>query len=29
VVAFVASTQSAGINGAAVNADGGVIRSIL
>src|SRR5436190_18677347 len=25
VVAFVASTQSAGINGAAVNADGGVI----
>jgi NAD(P)-dependent dehydrogenase (short-subunit alcohol dehydrogenase family) len=29
VVAFVASTQSAGISGAAVNADGGVIRSIL
>jgi len=29
VVAFVASTQAAGINGAAVNADGGVIRSIL
>src|ERR1700739_2858239 len=29
VVAFVASTQSASINGAAVNADGGVIRSIL
>jgi NAD(P)-dependent dehydrogenase (short-subunit alcohol dehydrogenase family) len=29
VVAFVASMQSAGINGAAVNADGGVIRSIL
>jgi len=29
VVAFVASMQSVGINGAAVNADGGVIRSIL
>jgi NAD(P)-dependent dehydrogenase (short-subunit alcohol dehydrogenase family) len=29
IVAFVASTQSAGINGAAVRADGGVIRSIL
>lgn len=29
IVAFVASTQSAGINGAAVPADGGVIRSIL
>jgi len=29
VVAFVASMQSAGISGAAVNADGGVIRSIL
>jgi NAD(P)-dependent dehydrogenase (short-subunit alcohol dehydrogenase family) len=29
VVAFVASTQSASINGAAVKADGGVIRSIL
>ena len=29
IVAFVASTQSAGINGAAVSADGGVIRSIL
>ena len=29
VVAFVASTQAAGISGAAVNADGGVIRSIL
>jgi NAD(P)-dependent dehydrogenase (short-subunit alcohol dehydrogenase family) len=29
VVAFVASTQSATINGAAVRADGGVVRSIL
>jgi NAD(P)-dependent dehydrogenase (short-subunit alcohol dehydrogenase family) len=29
VVAFVASTQAATINGAAVRADGGVIRSIL
>jgi NAD(P)-dependent dehydrogenase (short-subunit alcohol dehydrogenase family) len=29
VVAFVASTQSATINGAAVRADGGVLRSIL
>ena len=29
IVAFVASTQSAGITGAAVRADGGVIRSIL
>jgi NAD(P)-dependent dehydrogenase (short-subunit alcohol dehydrogenase family) len=29
IVAFVASTQSAGISGAAVRADGGVIRSIL
>jgi NAD(P)-dependent dehydrogenase (short-subunit alcohol dehydrogenase family) len=29
VVAFVASTQSAAINGAAVRAEGGVIRSIL
>jgi NAD(P)-dependent dehydrogenase (short-subunit alcohol dehydrogenase family) len=29
IVAFVASMQSAGINGAAVRADGGVIRSIL
>lgn len=29
IVAFVASTQSVGINGAAVSADGGVIRSIL
>jgi len=29
IVAFVASTQSVGINGAAVRADGGVVRSIL
>jgi NAD(P)-dependent dehydrogenase (short-subunit alcohol dehydrogenase family) len=29
VVAFVASTQATGINGAAVRADGGVIRSIV
>ena len=29
VVAFVASTQAAGINGAAIAAEGGVIRSIL
>src|SRR5713101_6875739 len=29
VVAFIASTQSASISGATVNADGGVIRSIL
>jgi len=29
IVAFVASTQSAGINGAAVSAEGGVVRSIL
>ena len=29
IVAFVASTQSAGISGAVVRADGGVIRSIL
>jgi NAD(P)-dependent dehydrogenase (short-subunit alcohol dehydrogenase family) len=29
VVAFIASTQSASISGASVNADGGVIRSIL
>jgi NAD(P)-dependent dehydrogenase (short-subunit alcohol dehydrogenase family) len=29
IVAFVASTQSVGINGAAVRADGGVLRSIL
>jgi NAD(P)-dependent dehydrogenase (short-subunit alcohol dehydrogenase family) len=29
IVAFIASTQSAGINGAAVSADGGVVRSIL
>lgn len=29
IVAFIASTQSAGINGAAVRADGGVVRSIL
>jgi len=29
VVAFVASTQSTTINGAAVRAEGGVIRSIL
>jgi NAD(P)-dependent dehydrogenase (short-subunit alcohol dehydrogenase family) len=29
VVAFVASTQAASINGAAVRAEGGVIRSIL
>jgi NAD(P)-dependent dehydrogenase (short-subunit alcohol dehydrogenase family) len=29
VVAFVASTQSAAINGAAVRADGGVVRSIF
>jgi NAD(P)-dependent dehydrogenase (short-subunit alcohol dehydrogenase family) len=29
VVAFVASTQSASVSGASVNADGGVIRSIL
>jgi NAD(P)-dependent dehydrogenase (short-subunit alcohol dehydrogenase family) len=29
VVAFVASTQSVGINGAAVRAEGGVVRSIL
>jgi NAD(P)-dependent dehydrogenase (short-subunit alcohol dehydrogenase family) len=29
VVAFIASTQSATINGAAVRADGGVVRSIL
>jgi NAD(P)-dependent dehydrogenase (short-subunit alcohol dehydrogenase family) len=29
IVAFVASTQSVGINGAAVRAEGGVVRSIL
>jgi NAD(P)-dependent dehydrogenase (short-subunit alcohol dehydrogenase family) len=29
VVAFVASTQSAAINGSAVRAEGGVIRSIF
>jgi len=29
VVAFIASVQSASINGAAVRADGGVVRSIL
>ena len=29
VVAFVASTQAATIQGAAVRADGGVVRSIL
>ena len=29
VVAFIASTQSVGINGAAVRAEGGVVRSIL
>jgi len=29
VVAFVASTRAAGVNGAAVAADGGVVRSIL
>jgi NAD(P)-dependent dehydrogenase (short-subunit alcohol dehydrogenase family) len=29
VVAFVASTQSVTINGAAVRADGGVVRSIV
>jgi NAD(P)-dependent dehydrogenase (short-subunit alcohol dehydrogenase family) len=29
VVAFVASTQSVGINGAAVRAEGGVVQSIL
>jgi NAD(P)-dependent dehydrogenase (short-subunit alcohol dehydrogenase family) len=29
VVAFVASTQATGINGAAIRAEGGVIRSIL
>jgi NAD(P)-dependent dehydrogenase (short-subunit alcohol dehydrogenase family) len=29
VVAFIASTQSIGINGAAVRAEGGVVRSIL
>lgn len=29
IVAFIASTQSVGINGAAVRAEGGVVRSIL
>jgi NAD(P)-dependent dehydrogenase (short-subunit alcohol dehydrogenase family) len=29
IVAFVASTQSVGINGAAVRAEGGVVKSIL
>ncbi|HEU0369123.1 MAG TPA: SDR family oxidoreductase, partial [Candidatus Acidoferrum sp.] len=29
IVAFIASSQSVGINGAAVRAEGGVVRSIL
>jgi len=29
VVAFIAGTQSVGINGAAIRAEGGVVRSIL